>query len=84
MDEKPVMMNDLNWQQIKVLTVANMKARYRKTMIGFFWVVLGPILMYSVQAFVFQKFLKLELHNYYLFLLGGLLPWIFITSSWDS
>lgn len=78
------MMNDLNWQQIKVLTVANMKARYRKTMIGFFWVVLGPILMYSVQAFVFQKFLKLELHNYYLFLLGGLLPWIFITSSWDS
>lgn len=61
-----------------------MKARYRKTMIGFFWVVLNPILMYSVQAFVFQKILKIDLPNYYLFLLGGLLPWIFINSSWDS
>lgn len=78
------MISDLNWQQIKILTLANMKARYRKTIIGFFWVVLNPIIMYSVQAFVFQKFLKLDLPNYYLFLLGGLLPWIFITSSWDS
>lgn len=61
-----------------------MRARYRKTIIGFFWVVLNPILMYSVQAFVFQKILKINLPHYYLFLLGGLLPWIFINSSWDS
>ncbi|MFA5582773.1 MAG: ABC transporter permease [Bacteriovoracaceae bacterium] len=85
MVEKLVMTkNGFNWQQIKILTLANMKARYRKTIIGFFWVVLNPIIMYSVQAFVFQRFLKIDLHNYYLFLLGGLLPWIFITSSWDS
>jgi lipopolysaccharide transport system permease protein len=73
-----------NWHQVKILTYANMKARYRKTIVGFFWVVLNPILMYSVQAIVFTKFLKLDLPNYYVFLLGGLLPWIFINSSWDS
>ena len=61
-----------------------MKARYRNTIIGFIWVVLNPILMYLVQAFVFKKFLKLDLPNYYIFLLGGLLPWIFINSCWDS
>jgi ABC-type polysaccharide/polyol phosphate export permease len=72
------------WQQIKILTYANMKARYRKTVIGFLWVVLNPILMYSVQAIVFKKFLKLDLPNYYIFLLGGLLPWLFINSTWDS
>lgn len=60
-----------------------MKARYRKTIVGFFWVILNPILMYSVQAIVFTKFLQLDLPNYYIFLLGGLLPWIFINSSWD-
>jgi lipopolysaccharide transport system permease protein len=74
----------LNWQQVKVLTFANMKARYRKTFIGFVWVVLNPILMFSVQALVFKKFLQINHPEYYLFLLGGLLPWIFINSSWDT
>lgn len=61
-----------------------MKARYRKTFVGFVWVVLNPILMFSVQALVFKKFLQIDHPDYYLFLLGGLLPWIFINSSWDS
>lgn len=61
-----------------------MRARYRKTLIGFFWVILSPVLMYSVQAFVFQKILKINVDNYPLFLLGGLLPWIFISFTWDN
>ena len=78
------MINQLNWNQIKVLSSAGIKARYRKTLIGFFWVILSPVLMYSVQAFVFQKVLRIELDNYPLFLLGGLLPWIFISFTWDT
>jgi lipopolysaccharide transport system permease protein len=74
----------LHWYQIKILTLANMKARYRKTFMGFVWVILNPILMYSVQAIVFKKFLQINHPDYYLFLLGGLLPWIFINSSIDS
>lgn len=69
--------------QIKDLTLSSMKARYRKTFAGFIWVVISPIIMFSVQGFVFKKFLSLELPNYTLFLLGGLLPWIFIISSWE-
>ncbi len=30
---------------------------------------------------MFRKFLRLDTPNYHLFLLGGLLPWIFITST---
>ncbi|MBT3583770.1 MAG: ABC transporter permease [Halobacteriovoraceae bacterium] len=71
------------WKQIKVLTWAKMKSRYRKTMAGFLWVVMSPILLFVTQAFVFKKILKLEIPNYYLFLLGGLLPWIFITTTMD-
>ena len=74
---------DLRLTPIKALTLASMKARYRKTFIGFIWVVLNPVIMYSVQAFVFHKILKLNVPNYYLFLLGGLLPWIFISSTWE-
>ena len=70
-------------RQIKTLTLANMKARYRKTVAGFIWVVLNPIILYGVQSFVFKKFLKLDMPDYALFLLGGLIPWIFITSTLD-
>lgn len=72
------------WHQTKTLTRANAKARYRKTVIGFLWVILNPILMYAVQALVFKKFLKLDMPHYHIFLLGGLLPWLFINSTWDT
>lgn len=69
------------WTQISDLTLASVKARYRRTFAGFIWVLLNPLLQFGVQSLVFKQFLRLEIHNYYLFLLGGLLPWIFITST---
>lgn len=69
------------WIQTKELTVASIKSRYRKTWAGFLWVIMNPILMFGVQSLVFKKFLRLEMPNYFLFLLGGLLPWIFFTST---
>ncbi len=69
------------WVQVRDLTVASIKARYRKTWAGFIWVVLSPLLMFGVQSLVFNKFLKLNIPDYYLFLLGGLLPWIFFSTT---
>lgn len=69
------------WTQISELTLASVKARYRRTFAGFIWVLLNPLLQFGVQSLVFKQFLRLEVANYYLFLLGGLLPWIFITST---
>lgn len=71
----------IHWGQVKALTKANLKSRYRKTIAGFIWVVMNPIIMFSVQSLVFRKFLKLEMPNYMMFLLSGLLPWIFISQS---
>ncbi len=68
-------------KQLVSLTFANMKARYRKTAAGFLWVILNPIILYSVQSVVFRKILKIEVPDYALFLMGGLLPWIFITNT---
>lgn len=68
-------------RQLISLTFANMKARYRKTIAGFLWVILNPIILYSVQSVVFRKILKIDVPDYALFLMGGLLPWIFITAT---
>lgn len=69
------------WIQIHDLTIASVKARYRRTFAGFLWVLLNPLLQFGVQSLVFKQFLRLNIPNYYLFLLGGLLPWIFITGT---
>lgn len=69
------------FNQTLELTLASIKARYRKTWAGFLWVILHPVLLFGVQSLVFKNFLGLNVPDYYLFLLGGLLPWIFLTST---
>jgi ABC-type polysaccharide/polyol phosphate export permease len=70
----------LGHQAIAMLR-ANMKARYRNSWAGFLWVLLNPILLFGAQSFVFHSILKINVPNYFLFLLSGLLPWLFITQS---
>ncbi len=63
------------------LTTSQIKSRYRKTLAGFFWVLLNPVLSFLVQALIFKHILKIQMDNFYLFLLAGVVPWIFITST---
>jgi ABC-type polysaccharide/polyol phosphate export permease len=69
----------INWQQVRQLTAANLKARYRNTFWGFAWVVLNPTLQFFAQALAFHYILKIDVVNYPLFLLSGTLPWIYWT-----
>ena len=69
------------WAQVRDLTVASLKSRYRKTFAGFIWVVLNPLMMFGVQSLVFKTFMRIQVPDYNLFLLGGLLPWIFFSST---
>ncbi|MDD4973886.1 MAG: ABC transporter permease [Bacteriovorax sp.] len=73
------MTNDL--RIIYVLTLANLKSRYRNTFYGFLWVVINPILIFAVQAYAFKIIFKIQYLNYTTFLLSGLLPWLFIVQS---
>ena len=67
--------------QVYHLTLANMKSRYRKTVAGFIWVVMNPIMLYGAQSIAFRKFLRLDIPDFFTFLLSGLLPWIFIIQT---
>jgi lipopolysaccharide transport system permease protein len=69
------------WTQARALTAANLKSRYRNTFAGFFWVILSPLITFGTQSFVFHTILRLQVPNYHIFLLSGLLPWIFIQQS---
>lgn len=74
---------DKQFHVLMTLTKANLKSRYRNTVYGFLWVVLNPLLLYLAQVFAFSMLFHGNSNNYSVYLLGGLLPWLFITQSID-
>jgi ABC-type polysaccharide/polyol phosphate export permease len=73
--------NSLRWEHVRLLLSANLKTRYRNTISGFLWVLLFPILQYGAQAIAFHVVLKIQVQDYPLFLLSGVIPWIFLVQT---
>ena len=44
---------------IKTLTIAELKSRYRNTFAGLLWVMINPLILFSVHALIFKHILKL-------------------------
>src|SRR6266852_1558151 len=63
-------------QLIAALTARDLKARYRGSILGFFWSLANPLLLLTVYTVVFTFFFPSNLiHPYPLFLFSGILPW---------
>src|SRR5262245_48806610 len=61
------------------MTEKEIKARYKKAVFGFLWVVLNPLFQMVVMGLVLSYFITIP--NYFLFLFTGLLPWNFFSLS---
>ena len=66
------------------LVVLNLKTRYRGSVLGFLWTLLNPLLLMVVLWFVFSQVARIEEDNYGLFLLSGLIVWLFFQQSIDG
>jgi len=62
------------------LTVANLRLRYRRAMLGFFWSLLNPLLVMCIFTLVFSFLLRFGIKDYPLFFLAGFLPWLFLAN----
>jgi ABC-type polysaccharide/polyol phosphate export permease len=69
---------------IRSLVARELKARYRGSVLGFFWSFVNPLLLLSIYSFVFTNILP-NLHPdttpYEVFMFCGLLPWTWFSSS---
>lgn len=63
------------------LTSKELKLKYKNSALGFFWSFLNPLLMLTVYTFAFKFIMRIEIENYSLVLLAGLLPWNFFNAS---
>ncbi len=63
------------------LAVRELKARYKNTVLGFFWSLLNPLGMMLVYTAVFTVFMRSEIDNFPIYALCGLLPWNYFSSA---
>lgn len=96
--EKPVAViepsrNFLNfyelWQYrdlLYILTLKEIKVRYKQTVLGVVWVILQPLLMMIVFTLFFGKLAEIPSDGvpYALFAYAGLLPWTFFSNSLNN
>lgn len=62
----------LAWKDIKI--------RYKKSLLGFFWSLLSPLIFLTIFILVFKKAFP-ELENYPLFVLTGIIYWNFFSTT---
>ena len=71
---------------LRSLIARELKARYRGSLLGFFWSLVNPALLLAVYSFVFGIVFRPRIEDagtspYALFLVTGLFPWIWVSSS---
>ena len=70
---------------IQTLVVRDLKARYRGSVLGFFWSFFNPLMLLMIYTFVFTKVLvgvhPPEMEPYALFMFCGILPWTWFSAS---
>ncbi len=68
-------------QLIAALTARDLKARYRGSILGYFWSLANPLLLLAVYTLVFTKFFPNRMVAFPLFLFAGILAWIFFSAA---
>lgn len=65
---------------LRQLITQQLILRYRRTVLGYFWTLINPLLMMSVMAVVFSTLFKADLKTFAVFLFVGMIPWNFFSS----
>lgn len=70
---------------IQTLVARDLKARYRGSVLGFFWSFVNPLLLLLIYTFVFTKVIpgshQQDMEPYALFMFCGILPWTWFSSA---
>src|ERR1700756_1079443 len=69
---------------IQALVARELKARYRGSVLGFFWSFVNPLLLLLIYTFIFTTVLPTRVEGvqpYALFMFCGILPWNWFSAS---
>lgn len=66
---------------IYFLVHREIRVRFQNSIFGFFWTLLEPLGLMLIYSVVFSFILRFNIEDYSLFLLTGLIPWMFLSRS---
>lgn len=66
---------------LRNLVMRDIKVRYKRSIIGFLWVMLNPLFMMLILNIVFSELFKISTPNYTAYLLSGIILWSFFSQS---
>jgi ABC-type polysaccharide/polyol phosphate export permease len=69
---------------LRVLVVRNLKVKYQRSMLGFIWTLLNPMMTIAVLTVVFTYFIKIRLEHYWAFVFSGYFVWNFMLQMLSS
>ena len=70
------------WPVIQNLVTQDLRVRYHRSVLGFFWTLLNPILMMTTLALVFSQLMgsvEQGPSKYAIYLFAGMVPWTFLS-----
>ena len=63
------------------LIIKDFKVRYKRTLLGYAWALVTPLIFAVIFNFVFQHIIRFEVTDYPLFLVTGLFAWQWFSNS---
>ena len=65
---------------LKTSVHKEIRGKYKGSFLGILWSFLNPLLMVLVYAIVFPYIMRIQQEHYLVFLITGIIPWVFFTS----
>ncbi len=69
------------WPVVTNMVMQELRVRYQRSVLGFLWTLLNPILMMTTMTIVFSQIFHVTAPRYALYLFSGMVPWTFFGGS---
>lgn len=69
------------WPVVQNMVVQELRVRYQRSMLGFLWTLLNPIMMMITLTFVFSQLMHQDPKGYAVYLFAGMVPWSLLAST---
>ena len=66
------------WPVVQNMVMQELRVRYQRSVLGFFWTLLNPILMMTTMTIVFSQIFNERTEGYAIYLFSGMVPWTFM------
>jgi lipopolysaccharide transport system permease protein len=69
---------------LRSLVIRNLKVKYQRSLLGFVWTLVNPLLTVTILVVVFSHVVRIQVPHYWAFLLSGYFVWNFMLQTLNT